>query len=369
MKHCDKLAVTVNPTNKCNLRCSYCMASSAIEQARPIYIDIEFAKCGIKDAIQGYPTGIHAKVVRFFSPGESTQYMECLKECVLYAKSLNSEIKIELQTNGLFNSDKDLDWIANNVDIVWFSLDGPKEVNRKYRPDEHGYDRTEEIEKNLKCIQKHTFVGVRATIVEETVEHQDTIVEYYNGLGITYIYANPIIESIKRDIRNNNGPITQLKLMRFAKGFLKGHEKAEKLGIYYGNSLIFNFDEETDVSCRSCLPMPQLNPDGSVASCDMAMYKNAPSQLQCFLYGEWDPLYKKIKYDINKIKYLQNRKINNIASCKNCEIKHNCAGGCVGRVAYEMENIYSVVPAYCAATKYLAHHLKLNENKVLYSHP
>jgi MoaA/NifB/PqqE/SkfB family radical SAM enzyme len=47
----------VNVTNKCNLRCIYCMASSASEQQAPIVINRDFAFTGIKDAIEGKPTG------------------------------------------------------------------------------------------------------------------------------------------------------------------------------------------------------------------------------------------------------------------------------------------------------------------------
>ena len=66
MRHCDKKAVTVNVTNRCNLRCIYCMASSAEEQFAPIDIPIECAKSGIRDALEGYPTGIKAEILRFF---------------------------------------------------------------------------------------------------------------------------------------------------------------------------------------------------------------------------------------------------------------------------------------------------------------
>lgn len=55
MVHCSKKAVTVNVTNRCNLRCDYCMASSGTEQDNPIIIDLDFAKKGISDAIKGVP--------------------------------------------------------------------------------------------------------------------------------------------------------------------------------------------------------------------------------------------------------------------------------------------------------------------------
>ena len=64
MKHCDKRAVTVNPTNVCNLRCGYCMASSSEEQINPMVIPIDFALRGIHDALRGHPNGIKAEILR-----------------------------------------------------------------------------------------------------------------------------------------------------------------------------------------------------------------------------------------------------------------------------------------------------------------
>jgi radical SAM protein with 4Fe4S-binding SPASM domain len=340
------------------------MASSVEEQKKPIFINVEFAKCGIKDALKGYPTGIPAKILRFFSPGEPTQYMNCIKGCVAFAKSLKSDIKTEIQTNGLFESEGDCWWIANNIDIVWVSVDGPKDINGKYRPDANGCDRTDEIESNIKYLQRSTFVGVRATVVEETVDEQDNLVEHYYNLGIRYLYANPVIKSVKRNKHNECGAITQIDILRFAKGFLKGYGRAKELGMFYGNSLTFNFDEKTEVACRSCLPMPQLNPDDSVSSCDLALYLDAPIELQCFLYGKWNALEEKIEYNFKKIHHLQSRRIENLSKCKDCGIRENCAGGCAGRIAYETGDIYNVIPEYCAATKFLARNMELNEGVV-----
>ncbi|MDR2720054.1 MAG: radical SAM protein [Nitrososphaerota archaeon] len=371
MKHCDKEAITVNPTNKCNLRCIYCMASSTIEQEKPISIDTEFAKCGIFDALNGHPTGKKAKILRFFSPGEPTQNIDCMKECVNYAKELKPDIIVELQTNGVYDNNSVRDWIAENVNIVWVSLDGPSDINGKYRPDRERRDRTAEIEENIRIMQTKTSVGVRATIVNETTDSQDKLVKYFHSLGIKYITVDPMIESIRREDKGFSGAITKINLMRFAEGFLKGYKTATKIGVSYGCSLTFNFDQRTNIACRSCLPMPQLNPDGSISSCDMALYSNTPPELQCFLYGYWDSKNKQIVYDQNKIKNLQNRTVSQLNKCHDCEIKYNCAGGCAGRVAFEKGGIYDTIPEYCSAIKYLSHRMQMNANIIpsLYTHP
>lgn len=369
MRHCDKQAITVNPTNKCNLRCTYCMASSGQEQTTPLKIDIKFAMTGIKDAIRGHPTGIKAPILRFFSPGEPTQNMECIRECVLFARWLKPDIQLELQTNGLFKSWEDCEFIADHFNAVWFSIDGPSEINGKNRPDDKGNNRSSEILEFMKHVQQKTFVGVRATIVKETVEIQHELIEFFHEQGINYVCANPVIEPITREERIGNGSITAVDLMQFSKGFLKGHQRAKELNMNYVNSLTFNFDDKTDVACRSCLPMPQLNPDGSVSSCDMALYQNVSKELDCFIYGKWEPGSGTIQYDHTKIDYLRSRKNCNLVLCQGCDIIENCAGGCAGRIAYEKGSIFEVIPEYCAATKYLARHIPLNGAEIAYTHP
>ncbi len=369
MKQIDKMAVTVNTTNRCNLRCSYCMASSGDEQGDAMQIDMDFAKRGIKDAIEGYPTGIKARILRFFAPGEPTQNMQCIKECVNYAKTLSPNIKTELQTNGLFENEDHCEWIAGNLDRVWFSIDAPKEINGTYRLDEYNRNRNDEIIKNLKTVQKNTDVGVRATIVAETIDKQVELVKYFGKLGIKKLCVNPIIESVTRDQRSGTGDISRVSIMKFAKGFVKAYIYAEEIGVHCSNSLSFNFDEKTDIACRSCIPMPQLNPDGSVSSCDMAMYNDAPQELQCFLYGQWEPSSGRIIYDSEKIHNLQNRKLCNLPKCQECIAKDNCAGGCAGRIAYEKGDMYDTIPVYCAATKYIFERVAVNQNIMQYTHP
>jgi radical SAM protein with 4Fe4S-binding SPASM domain len=366
--HASKKAVTVNTTNKCNLRCTYCMASTDVEQANATRISLDFAKRGIEDAIHGRPTGIAAEILRFFAPGEPTQAIEIVRECVTHARRLKPTIRTELQTNGLFDRPEDTDWIALNLGAVWFSLDGPPRVNDIHRPDEYGKGRTIEIERNLALVGAQTVVGVRCTVGEELIDQQELLVDYYANLGVKHLAFNPIIRPIHRQ-ESGLFAVNKSSMMRFAKGFVRAHDRAQELGVDLLSSLTFNFDAETDVACRSCLPMPQLNPDGSVSSCDMAMYKDVMMALRCFIYGEWDSRRGVIDYDMDKVAYLQNRRLENLPKCANCSIGRYCAGGCAGRVAYQTGNPYDIIPENCAATRYLAEHMKLGQDAIQFTHP
>ena len=192
MKHCDKKAVSVNVTNRCNLRCTYCMASVGEEQENAYSIPIEFALAGIKDALDGVPTGIKAEMLRFFAPGEPTQDMNVIRQCVTAARELRPGLEVEIQTNGLFDSIDDANWLANNMNMVWISLDGPAIVNDRNRPDAFGRGRTFDIERNLKFLQERTKVGVRVTVTDDFIDNQEVLVEHYHNLGVKYLVLNPV---------------------------------------------------------------------------------------------------------------------------------------------------------------------------------
>lgn len=368
MKNCDKLAVTVCTTNICNLRCGYCIASSSKEQVDPKVIDINFAKKGIKDALEGYPTGVKAKCLRFYSGGEPTQAMRIIKECVEYARLLDPNIKTELQTNGLFLSRDITLWIRDNISVVWFSLDGPPKINNNNRPDKNGKGRTREIEKNLKLVMENSTVGIRSTIIKEEVNKQHLLVEYYSKLGVKNLAFNPVFNPVERNSQGRKD-ISSFSVMDFANGFLVAYKKAEKLGVTLLSSLTCNFDGHTSLACWSCIPMPQLNVDGSVSSCDLVLYEDTKEEMKTFLYGEWDDDNKKISYDMDKINYLRKRTVENLPKCKDCEVSFFCAGGCLGGVAYEKGNMYDVIETDCEAIKYLAKNIPLNQRKIITTHP
>jgi radical SAM protein with 4Fe4S-binding SPASM domain len=353
-----------------SLGCSLhnCMASSPVEQFEPLSIDREFARRGIRDALNGHPTGIRATQIRFFSPGEPTCEIGLLRECLEEARSILPTIRSELQTNGLFPDEPSTKWLGENLDIVWFSLDGPPSITDLLRPDINGVGRTKDIEQNLRAIAIQTAVGVRATIVESTADRQEELVRYYAELGVRHLAFNPVIQSIRRNAHGLN-VVTGYPIMQFAEAFVRAWECAQLLNIELTSSLTFNFDERTSVACRSCLPMPQLNPDGSVSSCDMALYRDTKSELHCFIYGEWNPETKVIDYDDAKIQTLQARQLSNLPYCRKCFAAEYCAGGCAGRVAYEKGTPFSIIPSYCEAIRFLARRIPLDSRTLQATHP
>lgn len=352
MAHCRKKCLTVLLTEACNLRCKYCYCGESRSNKK---IDINFVKRAIKDF---YDDG-NELFIRYFGNGEPTIEFELIKEINKYAKKIDKNAYFELQTNGVFSKEK-LNWIAQNIDIVWISYDGTTEVNDFYRVNANGQKVSHIIENNIKYLSdKVKTLGVRSTIGKKNLYKQKEIIDKMLELGVKYLYSDLMFA----DVNNKLHYEKEISPMEYAKEFLQARKYAEKKGIFYGSFFTINFDEKTQVSCRACLPMPHLTTDGYVSCCDMGYGSNELDEL---LYGKYIPEEDRIEYYPEKIAKIRNRKVDNLKECENCDIKYYCAGGCIGEAINENGTIFSIKEKNCEAIKYLAKELLYKEIPVLH---
>lgn len=376
MAHFEKRQITIFPTNTCNMRCLYCVASKSISEKYKKIIDLNFAKRGIEDY---FSDNIHHQI-RFYSNGEPTCEMPIIKECVAYARELIEERKSkgiptkelisEIQTNCLFD-EKTAIWIAHNINYVWASIDGMPGIQDKYRKSKDKSNSSDIVIRNLKTIlaikkelKEDSFVGVRITIVKETVDKQIELLEYFKNLGITEICSEPCFKPVDGQ---KDGGITLVDLKAYIYNFVKAWYKAQEMGISYINSFMVNFDKPVIYACRTCLPTPHLTVDGYVSSCDLGFHGR--TLLPDLIYGKYNPDTKKIDYWEDKKKKLQSRKCQNIPACSGCEVAEYCGGGCLGRAYHETRDFYGVIDEYCWATKFLAQNLDMKKITFKHLHP
>lgn len=363
MGHAKKEQITIFPTNVCNMRCVYCAANSAEHQQESQKIDLKFAKRGISD----YFSDKNKHQIRYYSSGEPTQAMDIVSETWEHAYSLVGDRLIsEMQTNCYFDKDV-LDWLGSHISIIWASIDGWPDIQNKNRP---LYDKSltgEKVIENALALKEKTFVGIRMTIVPETVDKQVELIEYFNSLGFKYITSEPVFLPVKNGENNTPGKITGVNIKEYIKNFVEAWYVAEKMGMSYINSFMVNFDEKVQYACRACLPTPHLTTDGYVSACDLGFYGDSP--LSDLIYGKYNELTDSIDYFTDKIIKLRSRKCENMKNCDNCFAKDHCGGGCLGRSYHETRDFYGTIPEYCWATRYLAKNLPTGKIKIDYLHP
>jgi radical SAM protein with 4Fe4S-binding SPASM domain len=318
---------------------------------------LEIAKAGIDE----FFLKNKSRHIRFYGPGEPTEEFGLMCQIVEYAKEKEKNITVEIQTNGVFNQ-KVCEWILDNLNIVWISFDGTPDIQNVQRPFGDKLEPSSPIiEKNIKWLlanrdNRKLMVGARVTVTDLNVNRQKEMIDYFNCLGIKYVWTDPIFPEVRKcPVCDNKNPaeMYQFDLDVYVKKFIEATRYAQDNNLFYGSFLVCNFDGESKINCRCCTPVPHLTPDGYVSACDMVVFGEDAYHMDCFIYGKWDGQNKKFIYDEEKIKMLKNRDVDNIQHCNTCIAKLHCGGYCPGEVVNSTGKLDGQIPAICKGIKTL----------------
>lgn len=175
-----KLALVL--TSSCNMRCKYCYANYGMydyEEAADMTTDKLY--CILSYFVKNFK-GISA--IQFFG-GEPTLKEELIFETVDYFEKLvlQNEIKempiFGIVTNGVYISEKLIDYFKRYHFLVTLSLDGPHLVNDTQRIDCSGQGKYKIIYSNIKKMQEAEVsgLGFECTYTAEHIRNNISLVE------------------------------------------------------------------------------------------------------------------------------------------------------------------------------------------------
>lgn len=319
-------------TTSCNADCIYCYAKSEL---KPIRMSFETAKKGITFvAKKNEPLDL-----LFFGGGEPTLEFELMKKSKNYAERLCKKISLHIQSNGVF-SEQVLDWLIENKANVTISCDGPPEIQDMQRPLKGGNKSSSIVEKTIKgFVEKYDAkkIGIRATITKYSVNRLMEIIEYFDRLGVKKIALDPFIKSAESQ-RNN---LQEVKPKSFSENFLKALEFSEQIGVRLSSSFL-SLNRRPYI-CGFSLPQFCLTPDGFVTSCLETISSNIGPQE--FIYGRLTG--NKFEFDHEKIETMKRRRVENMEKCRDCFLKHTCAGGCASEFLKKTGDIFTPPQEKC----------------------
>lgn len=373
MPHVNKQMASFFLTTKCNLRCTYCYNCKTrlhtSGQSLPLYI----AKAGV-DYFFKTSSSRH---IRFYGPGEPTQEFDLMRSIVDYARDkAGTALKVELQTNGAF-SDKVCEYIFDNINIVWISMDGTPDIQDQNRPFASGKGSSSVVEHNVRELTRRpvsdkNVVGIRVTITEENINRQIEMIDYFSTLGVKYIWNDPVFP----EVRNHPFCDDEERVSAFSfdydlyvKTYLRAYHYAKERGVFYGSFLAINFDGCSTYHCRACTPVPHFTTDGFISACDLVTFGAAPKHMDCFVYGKWDSNANTFIFDQDKICKLCLRNTDNMINCRSCDIANHCGGYCLGEVANETGSYMYNKPNVCKAIRTLYNALGPGVEQYPYLHP
>lgn len=368
MPHCNKKMLSFFLTTKCNLCCRYCYNAkerNAIEE-QTIPLDVAFA------AVDWYFETNESRHIRFYGPGEPTQEFEKMKQITEYAKNHpngGNRVTVEIQTNGVF-TEEIRNWVLENMNIVWMSFDGMKDVqnynrplNPKYNSVFNGKSSADVLEENVRWLnakkgERNLMVGARVTITDKNITKQREMVEYFYNLGIRYVWTNPLFYSVGKipvcedEVKRNN---YSFDMDAYIDNYLDAYHYAKSKGLFWGSFLTINFDGESAYHCRCCTPQnaPHITPDGYVSACDMVLSGQHAYHMDVFVVGKWDEKTRTFLWDNEKIKNLNNRKSTSIPHCLKCPAQLHCGGYCLGECLNETGLLTGEITSRCSAIRKL----------------
>lgn len=372
MPHYNKQMASFFMTTKCNLRCIYCYNSKERNQCDEQSISFEMAKAGVD---YFYATN-NSRHIRFYGPGEPTQEFKTLKLIVEYAKSKDIHTTTEIQTNGCFN-EKVRKWLLDNINIIWISFDGEPDIQNYNRPCANGKPSAPIIEDNIRWLlnnktNQNIMVGARVTITNDNVLRQKSIIDYFQSIGIDYIWCDPLFPSVNKiPVCEDNDKLESydFDMDLYVDNYIEAYNYAKEKNMFYGSFLSCNFDGSCNKHCRSCTPVPHFTTDGYISACDLVTFGSDAGHMDCFVYGKWNDETKQFEIDSEKVKVLQSRTTDNMNHCKKCIAKEHCGGYCLGEVMNETGSLFGQKVNTCKAIRKLYSILGESEFKYKYMHP
>lgn len=192
---------SINLTQSCNLRCSYCFTEGKSNKIISLDIakkSIDFLINNVKNAKLEDLTNNQRKIDISFWGGEPLLEWDLLKEIVLYAESIKPDdmiISFGGTTNGVLLTSDKFDFLDEHKILFMVSFDGTKESHDKYRVFENGNGSYDIVEGNLKeIIKRWPIYRVRMSL------HPDGCKNFYNDIkhlidiGVNNIYYSPVFE-------------------------------------------------------------------------------------------------------------------------------------------------------------------------------
>ncbi len=322
-QHSPLKALCLHIAHDCNLRCSYCFASTGDFGTGRKLMPPEIAKKAIDFVIKRSANRKNIEI-DFFG-GEPLMAFDTVKQTVKYAKEQGEKhgkvFRFTLTTNGLGLNDEIIDYINNEMSNIVLSLDGRKEVNDNMRktPGGHGsYDViVPKFKKLVEQRDKSKDYYVRGTFTRDNLDFVNDVL-HVADMGFSQLSIEPVVTE-----ESCSYAITQADRERIEKEY-------EKLAEIMKERRDFNFFHfAVDLKQGPCVykrirgcgagyEYAAITPDGDVYPCHQFVGKDE----YCMGNVIDDTFSPEISKDFSQYN------IYTRDACKNCWARFYCSGGC-----------------------------------------
>lgn len=329
----NTIAKPVGPI--CNLDCTYCFYLEK-ENLYPGEKTWKMPDDVLENFIRQNIHGQNAGTINFlWQGGEPTLAgIDFYKRAVKLQKkfSRGKRITNSLQTNGILIDEDWCEFFKENNFLIGISIDGPKELNDKFRYFKNGNGSFEKTVEAVELLKKFKIEFNTLTVVNKfNAEHPVEIYEFLKSIGAEFMQFIPLVEKVVTD---NGRKIRASEISVGAEqyGNLLNSIFNEWVRHDVGKYFIQNFDNALEcwmgippglcVFRETCGSVPAIEHNGDVYSCDHFVDEE-------YLIGNIaDTEMNEMMNSDLQIKFGENKKTTLPEYCRKCEVKFACNGGC-----------------------------------------
>lgn len=343
--------LNLNISHTCNMLCKYCFASGGDYGLGVSMMSIETIKQSV-DYLFEHIVDTDAIMVSIFG-GEPLLNWNGIMYAINYANNKNKaygkSLSFHITTNGtLFDIEK-LTFLSKYKVSITVSLDGPKEINDKFRRFKDGESSFQKTVEGIKMITQFPQITlqVRPTIHYDSASKILEVVTFLESLGAKRIHMRPMSSKDGTAIA-----LSEKNYGEIAEGFYNLAKKmydqavSDKKITGHINILMFlyllYFRLRRNFYCGAGCKVVSVDPSGKISPCPRFTCDNK------FQIGDIN--CKGV--DIQKQQQYQSlADANNRPDCENCWAINVCAGGCL--YMHDVEELETVRnhTAYCDLTR------------------
>ena len=323
--------LVVNVTNQCNLSCEYRYEYGEDKIVdtengqQPKFMSEETARQAIDFALR--ESGQTA-MVTFFG-GETLMNFPVLKKTVAYARQrandVGKEIDFSLTTNATLLKPDVIEFLADERIGVTISIDGPQEIQDKFRVFHNGKGSYDLVAPKIKAlIARHRSrpIGARVTLTRQTLDVMKIYRHLHDEMGFWEVGFAPVTTAPQRDHAISDAGFDHLlgQFRTLAKDFLDASLENRHHGFSNVRETLQEIHQghAKAYPCGAGIGLLGVATDGNVSLC----HRFAGSEAHSF---------GSITDGVDRAKqaaFLDAHHINHKTDCQSCWARPICAGGC-----------------------------------------
>lgn len=208
--------MVLNVTSKCNLACTYCYeygedrVVEEAEKAMPRFLDEETARRSVDFMLE--QSGSNPSVSLTFFGGETLLNFAVLKSTLAYARergeALGKRVQFSLTTNATLLRPEIVEWLVENEVGVTVSIDGPKEMQDRFRVFHNGKGSYEVVLPKIReLLRRHTArpIGARVTLTRQNLDVIGIFRHLTEEVGFQQVGFAPVTTADGRDYAITDG--------------------------------------------------------------------------------------------------------------------------------------------------------------------